>query len=98
MLTVQFSNQGFGPAILKRVDFSYQEKRFENIWGVLEEMGEVQNWRGSFNYGPNTVISPGVDKLVISLHGGQHSRGIKTVIQYTSIYEEAKPYRMEINY
>lgn len=98
VLTVQFSNQGFGPAIIDQVDFYYQDKYFENIWGVLEEMGETSNWRGSFNYGPGTVISPGVEKLLISMAGGQHSRGIKTIVQYKSIYEEAKPYRLEINY
>lgn len=98
VLTVNFSNEGFGPAILEKVDFYYQGKHFKTIWGVLEEMGEVDNWRGSFNYGTGTVISPGANKLLISLHGGSDPRGIKTVMLYKSIYEEAKPYRLELNY
>lgn len=98
LLTVNFSNEGFGPAILEKVDFYYDGKHYENIWGVLEEMGEVDNWRGSFNYGANTVVSPGTNKLLISLDGGSHDRGIKTVILYKSIYEESKPYRLELYY
>lgn len=98
LLTVHFSNEGFGPAILEKIDFYYEGKQFNTIWDVLKEMDEVDNWRGSFNYSPGSVIAPGVDKLLISLHGGIHARGIQTVILYKSIYEESKPYRLELNY
>ena len=97
-VTVSFSNEGFGPAIIDRILFYYKDQQFENIFGVLEEMGETDNWLGSYNYGPGTVISPGSRKLIINMTGGFHRRGVKTLIRYKSIYEEAKPYELEINF
>lgn len=88
-ITVQFSNEGFGPAILEDVSFFYEDEKYQTVWQVLEEMDELQNWAGSFNYNPGTVIAPGAEKLLVSLKGGQHIRGVKAVFRYKSIYEES---------
>ncbi len=88
-ITVRFSNEGFGPAILEEVTFFYEDKPYQTIWQVLEEMDEVNNWAGSFNYNPGTVVAPGAEKLLVSLKGGQHIRGVKASFRYKSIYEES---------
>lgn len=95
-ITVQFSNEGFGPAILDEVTFFYEDEQYKTIWKVLEKMNEVDNWAGSFNYNPGTVVAPGAEKLLVSLKGGQHIRGVKAVFRYKSIYEES--FDMEINF
>lgn len=94
MLTVNFSNEGFGPAILEEVSFFYENEQYRTVWEVLEKMDEVDNWAGSFNYNPGTVVATGAKKLLISLKGGTHSRKVKVVFRYKSIYEES--FKMEL--
>lgn len=95
-ITVKFSNEGFGPAILEEVSFFYEDEQYQSVWQVLEKMDEIDSWAGSFNYNPGTVVAPGAEKLLVSLKGGQHVRGVKALFRYKSIYEES--FDMELTF
>lgn len=95
-ITVRFSNEGFGPAILEEISFFYEDEQYQSVWQVLEKMDEIDNWAGSFNYNPGTVVAPGAEKLLVSLKGGEHIRGVKVIFRYKSIYEES--FDMELTF
>lgn len=91
---VTFSNEGFGPAILKKISFSHQGKTYDTLYEALEAANEKENITGSFNYGENTVIAPGATKLLVSFHG-RKLRNIKVTIDYESIYQESFRFEFE---
>ncbi len=88
-LTVSFSNQGFGPAIIKDISFQYQGKTYESLEDYLNASGEVKNRRGSFNYGENTIVASGAKKLLVHLLN-REVRGVEVQIIYESIYQEKR--------
>lgn len=83
---VTFSNQGFGPAILKELSFVYQGKKYDGLYQVLDAAGERKNVTGSYTYGENSIFAPGVDKLLVHLRE-RRFRNIQVVMVYESIYE-----------
>ncbi len=91
VLTVSFSNEGFGPAIIKQMSFVYNGKTYSSLEKYLEASGEKKNRMASFNYNKNSVIASGDKKLLVKLKGMQY-RAVKVVIDYESIYEEKRTY------
>lgn len=85
--TVTFSNEGFGPAILKKISFGYQGETYGTLYEALEVAKEKSNITGSYNYGKNTVIAPGATKLLVSLKE-RRLRNITVTMVYESIYGE----------
>ena len=92
---VTFSNEGFGPAILKKISFSYQGKTYDSLYEALEAANEKENVTGSFNYGENTIIAPGTTKLLVSFQG-RKLRNITVTMVYESIYKERYEFEFEL--
>ena len=93
-LTVEFSNQGFGPAIVKQITYSYQGKTYNSLEDFLNESGEVSNRLGSYQYGENTIIASGERKLLIYLKN-REVRGVRVNMVYESVYEDQKEFTFE---
>ncbi len=89
VLTVSFSNEGFGPAIIKNIKFIYQGNAYSSLEKYLEASGEKTNRLGSYNYNKNTIVASGTTKLLVQLKG-IHLRGVKVEIDYESMYEEKR--------
>ena len=84
---VSISNQGFGPAIIKKVKFRYNGKEYADLYDALKAANERKNVIGSFKYGKNSIVAPGTTKLLIHLKE-RRFRNIQVVILYESIYGE----------
>ena len=56
-LEVSFSNEGFGPAIIKKITFTHNGKKYNTLRDLLRGMDEIPNLLGSFNYSENTIIA-----------------------------------------
>ncbi len=86
-LEVSFSNEGFGPAIIKKIIFNHNGKEYESLQDLLVGTGEIENRLGSYNYSENTIIAGGDHKFLVKLKN-RETRGIKVQIEYMTIYEE----------
>ena len=91
ILTVEFSNQGFGPAIIKSMTYSYNNKIYNSLEDFLKNSGEIRNRLGSFQYGKNTVVASGERKLILKLKN-RNLRGVTVNISYESLYEDSKEF------
>lgn len=91
-LTVKFYNEGFGPAIIKKIRFTYDGKDYTSLAEVLLASDEKKNILQSVHYSQNTIVAPNTEKLIVKLKGGPHLRGIKVRLYYETIYEEKNEY------
>ena len=66
-LEVFFSNEGFGPAIIKKITFTHNGKNYDSIRELLGDINEISNTLGSFNYNENAIIAAGDKKLLVYL-------------------------------
>ncbi len=86
-LTVSFSNEGLGPAIIKQISYNYDGNEFRSLENLLKADNEKKNVLLSFNYSRNSIISSGDEKLLVKLFDSE-TRGVKVKIVYETIYEE----------
>lgn len=84
---IRFSNEGLGPAIIKKMTFSKNGKSFDQAFALLKDLGHLDDISSSYNYSKNSVISPGDNKLIVGLKE-LNEMGIKVEIVYESIYKE----------
>ncbi len=90
VLTVSFSNEGFGPAILKNISFSHENVQYTSIDSLLDVLGETPNVLGISNYGENSFMASGdISRLVTIKSGELRTLGIEVSIRYESIYKES---------
>lgn len=86
MLLVTFSNEGFGPAILKKLEFEYEGEVYPTLEKCLVATGEIDNVKYRYNYSKNSIIASGTEKLLVHLNGSQ-VRGVSVRMEYEDIYE-----------
>lgn len=87
ILHVSFSNEGFGPAILKELTFEYEGVVYPRLETYLKATGEIKNVQLMYNYSRNTVIASGSEKLLVELKGSD-VRGVEVKMKYEDIYEK----------
>lgn len=93
-LTVKFSNQGFGPAIVKKITYIYKNKTYNSLEDFLNDSGEISNRLESFQYGANTIIASGEKKLLVKLKGSK-IRGVRVNIIYKTVYKDQKEFNFK---
>ena len=81
------NNKGVGPAIIKKVSFTYQGKTYNDIEKLLRESGLYKIRMGGYTLHPNTVISANEERLLVKLKG-RELKGVKVQLFYESVYEE----------
>ena len=86
-LRVEFSNEGLGPAIMKKATYTFEGKTYDTITKVLQAAGEVENVIDMYTYNPNSVFSSGDHHLLVKLKGN-HVRGIFMKMTYETIYQD----------
>ncbi len=91
-LHVSFSNEGFGPAILKELTFEYEGVTYPRLETYLKATGEIDNVRMMYNYSRNTVVASGSEKLLVKLKGSG-VRGVKVRMKYEDIYEKSDEFQ-----
>lgn len=91
-LLVSFSNEGFGPAILKELTFEYEGVTYPRLDTYLKSTGEIDNVQQMYNYSRNTVVASGSEKLLVQLRGSD-VRGVKVRMEYEDIYEKKGEFR-----
>ena len=91
-LTVSFSNQGLGPAIINNVTFKFNGKIYPSLMEVLTAANERENILQRNNYPPNSIIPPGEKQFLLRLKKGTF-RNISVIIAYKTIYEEHSEFR-----
>lgn len=87
MATVYVVNDGFGPAIVEAITFTYKGKTYDSLEKYLVASGEIKNRRGSYNYGKNSVFKSNQRNLLVKLKGLQ-IRGVNVHVVFKSIYQE----------
>ncbi|OEK04189.1 hypothetical protein [Roseivirga misakiensis] len=87
-LEIMLSNQGYGPAVIKNVKLSHEGKIYDAWNPLLAAANEGNNIRQIYNYDPNSVVAPGVDRVILRLKTPQTNKGIAIVMTYESIYNE----------
>jgi len=90
-LAVEFSNEGFGPAIIKSITYESGGKTYTSLETYLNESGEVKNRIGSYQYSENTIVARGQRKLLLRLRN-RKTRGVHVTITYESVYEDLKKF------
>ncbi|MDW3646692.1 MAG: hypothetical protein R8P61_06510 [Bacteroidia bacterium] len=85
--SISFSNEGLGPAIIKKMNFSKDGKSFGRAYDLLKDMGQLKDISASYNYSKNSVVSPGANKLILGVRDFKH-KGVEVEIVYESIYKE----------
>ena len=86
-LTANLLNEGFGPAIIKKVNFSYQGQTYSSLEDLLKGSGEIENRLESWSLNEGTIISGNSSRLIVKLKG-REVRGVEIEIEFISIYEE----------
>ena len=86
-LTINISNQGFGPAIIKKITFSYENNKYYSLEKLLRKSGEIKNRIGSYQYTENSILAAESSKLLVKLKGIK-LRKVHVIINYETIYEE----------
>ncbi|MEM8886855.1 MAG: hypothetical protein AAGD28_02635 [Bacteroidota bacterium] len=85
--SVSFSNEGLGPAIVKKISFSKNGKSFDRAYDMLKYLGRLDDISASYNYSKNSVVSPGANKLILGVRDFKYL-GVRVEIVYESIYKE----------
>ena len=86
-LEIELSNQGYGPAVVKRFVIEYDGKEYDAWNPVLEAAGETK-LRQIYNYSEGTVIAPGSARVILRIETPNTHKGIKVRVEYESIYQE----------
>ena len=86
-LSVLFSNEGLGPALIQKITYSYENQSYDHLGKLLNAMGIRKEVISMFNYDPNTVVSNDDQMLLLKLMGTDH-RDVTVRIEYRCIYEE----------
>lgn len=95
VLSVNISNSGFGPAIIKKTTFIHKEKKYNSLEKLLQDLDEIKNRRGSYQFSKNSIIPAEKTKLLVQLRG-EHLRNVQVKIEYETIYEEKE--KFEFNF
>ncbi len=94
------SNEGIGPAIVKSIEYSYDNKTYTHWDAVLEAAGIKAIRLGSVNIGNNSPIA--VEKVIdyLSLRRVEDADrkpfGISVLIKYESIYGD--PFELKFDF
>lgn len=88
MMEVLLSNQGYGPAIVKKFELIYEGKSYPHWNAVFDASGENENIRYLRNYAEGSVIAPGREDALFRLKTSFENKGITLKVTYQSIYEE----------
>jgi len=91
IVSVYVVNDGFGPAIIERITFTYNNKTYNSLEEYLNASGEIKNRKGSYNYSKNSVFKSNQQNLLVQLKG-MKIRNVKVDIEYKSIYNEKGTY------
>lgn len=95
VLSVNISNSGFGPAIIKKITFIHNDKKYNSLEKLLQDLDEIKNRRGSYQFSKNSIIPAEKTKLLVQLRG-EHLRNVQVKIEYKTIYEEKE--KFEFNF
>ncbi len=91
MVSVYIVNDGFGPAIVESMTFTYKGKTYHSLEDYLNGSGEIKNRKGSYNYSKNSVFKSNERNFLVQLRGLE-IRNVEVEIQYKSIYNEKGTY------
>lgn len=91
LASIYIVNDGFGPAIVEQITFTYNGKSYNPLEDDLNASDEIKNRRNSHNYGKNFVFKSSQKNLLVQLKGLQE-RHVKVDIQFKSIYDEKGHY------
>lgn len=91
LVSVYIVNDGFGPAIVENMKFTFNGKTYNSLEDYLNESGEIKNRRGSYNYSKNSVFKSDKKNLLVSLKGIKF-RNVRVDIIFKSIYKEKGSY------
>lgn len=91
------SNEGIGPAIIKKVSYKYDGETYHNWDDVLRAADLLKARTGSYNMSPDSPFA--VDKTVVFLRLNIQEESVRTIgieilIEYESVYEE--PFELTI--
>ncbi len=85
---VIMTNQGYGPAIIKKFELMHNGTAYKNWNAVLRAAGENNNIRYLNNFDSGSVLSSGKEETLIRLQTKSSKKGITIKIIYESIYQD----------
>ena len=85
---VKISNQGYGPAIIKKFELIYDGVSHGNWNSVLDAANENEGIRFLNNYGSGSIIASGKEEVLVRLRTTFDQKDITIKIAFESIYEE----------
>lgn len=94
------SNEGVGPAVIKRVDYTYKGVTYNQLDDMLNAANLKRKRTNSTNFGKNSPFA--VEKTVIFLELNREDSslrkplGVSVSVKYESIYKE--PFELNINF
>lgn len=97
---VSMSNEGVGPAIITRVDYTYEGVTYNQVDDVLKASNLITNRINSTNFGTNSPFA--VEKSTVFLQLKRKDSvfrkplGISVSVKYESIYKET--FELNLNF
>ena len=89
---LELSNQGFGPAIIKNIDYRFDGKSYKNWDEVLTAANLRDKRTNSYTYSSNSPFASGKEVEFLELDINQSEIGLlktlSVIIYYESIYKE----------
>ncbi len=96
--TLNLTNEGIGPAIVKSISYFYEGKEYQKWEDVLEAANIKQLRVFSFSFSEDAPFSAEKTQPLLELTRGEGERGsigIELLVKYTSIYNEPFEFRMD---
>ncbi len=97
---VVMSNEGVGPAVITRVDYTYKGVTYNQLDEMLKAANLMDKRMNSTNFGKNSPFA--VEKTVVFLQLNRQDSslkkplGISVSVKYQSIYEE--PFELNMSF
>ena len=88
ILEIEISNQGYGPAIIRRFEVMHKDVTF-NAWNpALEAAGVDDGIRQIYNFDAGSVVAPGTNRIILRLITPNTNKNLRFKIVYESIYQQ----------
>lgn len=88
LLEIEVSNQGYGPAIIRRFEIEHDGKPYTAWNPALKAAGLNKGIRQLYNYDIGSVVAPGTNRIILRLLTPNTNKDLEFKLVYESIYQQ----------
>ncbi len=88
LLEIEISNQGYGPAVVRKCELSHNGEVFSAWNPALKAAGLNEGIRQIYNFDPGSVMAPGTHRVILRLATPNTNKNLSLKMVYESIYQQ----------